>query len=61
MFDKKTVARVLCADIMAIFAVLIIITAADIGLGIRLFAALIAGIVWKIGYIVVVSTDIFEE
>jgi hypothetical protein len=61
MFDKKTVARVLCADIMAIFAVLIIITAADIGLAIRLFAALIASIVWKIVYIVVVSTDIFEE
>lgn len=61
MFDKKTVARVLCADIIAIFAVLIIITTTDIGLAIRLFAALTASIVWKIVYIVVVSTDILDD
>lgn len=61
MFDKKTVARVLCADIMAIFAVLIIITTTDTGLAIRLFAALIASVVWKVVYIVVASTDILDD
>ena len=60
MFDKKTVARVLCADIIAILAMLIIVQIASVGLAIQLFVALVATIVWKILYIVFVCIDIEE-
>ena len=58
MFDKKAVARALCADIIAMLAALIIVQIIDIGLAIKLFVALTAIILWKIVYIVFVSADI---
>ena len=65
MFDKKAVARALCADIVAIIvailAMLILAIVAPItgiGLATTLIVALTAIILWKIVYIVFVSADI---
>ena len=65
MFDKKTVARALCADIVAIivavlamFILAIVAPITGIGLATTLIVALTAIILWKIVYIVFVSADI---